>query len=79
MNRLEQLRDVGGVDVSDTVRVNAGRDEAQTPTITVTMTLSVDDAAKLAWESDFTYGEVTALFEAIDLARTWIDFQAGVA
>ena len=35
---LGALRDLGTVDISTTVRVDAGRDEQQTPTITLTMT-----------------------------------------
>ena len=35
---LGALRDLGTVDISTTVRVDAGRDEAQTPMVVLTMT-----------------------------------------
>ena len=38
VDALGTLRDLGTVDISTTVRVDAGRDEQQTPTITMTMT-----------------------------------------
>ena len=37
-NQLEQLRDVGTVDINTQVTVHAGRDERQTPTVLLTLT-----------------------------------------
>ena len=85
---LGALRDLGTVDISTDVRVDAGRDEAQTPTIT--LTLSLDETSQLAalldvgdcancanWDYDDWRDTVTALRKALGLAGCWVELQAG--
>ena len=39
-NPLDQLRDVGSVDINTQVTVHAGRDDKQTPTVLLTLTVT---------------------------------------
>ena len=78
---LGALRDLGSVDISTTVRVDAGRDEQQTPSIV--LTLSLADCSELAAILDDEYhgqgwtDTVTALRQALGLAGCWVELQAG--
>ena len=78
---IRALRDIGTVDISPTVRVDAAGNEKQTPTIT--LTLSLDDASALAALLDHDYYDqgwdatVTEIRKALGLAGAWVEFQDG--
>ena len=76
----DRLRDLGTVDISTTVAVNARGDEKQTPQIL--LTLSLDDASMLAGLLDDggDWPEIVAeIRKALGLAGCWVDFQSGAA
>ena len=75
---LGTLRDLGTVDISPTVRVDAAGDEKQTPTIV--LTLGLDDASDIAFMLDHAEGWpaiVTEIRKALGLAGAWVEFQDG--
>ena len=77
---IRAIRDLGTVDISPTVAVNAAGDEKQTATIV--LTLSLDDASLLAGDlefADLSYWRdtVTEIRKALGLAGAWVEFQDG--